>query len=95
MATGSKERSSRTGDFAKGGTTAGYRVTYPKSGAKSSMGSGKGSNKQVAGPQKSGGSAHNVSGDGGKFGKGGKGSGHKMFPYMPSVPAKAGISSAR
>lgn len=47
---------------------------------------------QKAGEQKEGETAHDVSDGGGKFASGGKG---KMFGYTGSLPAKAGITSAR
>ncbi len=89
---GSKEISSKAGSFAKGGSSSMYSVSYPKSGSKSTAGTGKGAKKQSAGPQKPGVSSHEVKGDGGKFGKGGS---TKMFPFNPSVPATPGKSSAR
>lgn len=46
--------------------------------------------QQHAGPEKPGTSAHDTSGDGGKFAKGG--SGH-MFGFRPSTPAKPGMST--
>jgi hypothetical protein len=92
MSNGSKEISSKAGAFAKGGSNAMYSVSYPKSGAKSTAGTGKGAKQQKAGPQKPGTTAHDVKSDGGKFGKGGA---TKMFGYNPSVPAKSGITSAR
>jgi hypothetical protein len=48
--------------------------------------------KQAAGKQKPGDTAHDTSGDGGKFAAGGKG---KMFGYSPSVPATPGWTGAR
>lgn len=47
---------------------------------------------QKAGPQDDATTAHDTSGDGGKFAKGGSG---KMFGYTPSMPAQAGKTSAR
>lgn len=49
---------------------------------------------QAAGSQKSATTAHDVSGGapGAKFAAGGS---NKMFAYSPSVPARAGITSAR
>lgn len=47
---------------------------------------------QAAGEQKPGDTAHDTSGDGGKFATGGSG---KMFGYSPSQPARSGITSAR
>jgi hypothetical protein len=96
MVKGSKELSTSTPDFAKGGTTPMYSVRYPKSGSKDDAGrKGSGHGVQSAGPQKPGCSAHDTSGDGGSNAKGGKGKDQKMFGYKPSVPATPGISSAR
>jgi len=47
---------------------------------------------QAAGEQDPATTAHDTSGDGGKFASGGSG---KMFGYSPSVPAKAGQTGAR
>lgn len=47
---------------------------------------------QKAGPQDDDTTAHDTTGDGGKFAKGGAG---KMFGYAGSQPARAGITSAR
>lgn len=50
--------------------------------------------EQAAGPQRPGGTAHNVSGGapGADFAKGGAG---KMFGFTGSMPAQAGKTSAR
>lgn len=47
---------------------------------------------QAAGEQKPGDTAHDTSGDGGKFASGGSG---KMFGFAGSQPARSGITSAR
>jgi len=78
----SKEKSEKNVEFAKGGNTPMF---------------GKGDRtttapQEQAGEQKPGGTAHNPSGGGGQYAEGGKG---KMFGFSPSVPAKAGITSAR
>jgi len=49
--------------------------------------------QQHAGPEKPGTSAHDTSGDGGKFAKGGSGSNNRMFGFRPSTPAKPGMST--
>lgn len=48
--------------------------------------------KQAAGEQKPADTAHDVSGDGGKYASGGSG---KMFGFTGAQAAKSGITSAR
>ena len=68
------------------------KVKSAKAGGFAKGGAGHMFGKQAAGPQKAGGTAHAVKGDGGKAAKGG--SGH-MFGYSPSVPQRPGRTSAR
>jgi len=76
-----------TSEFAEGGTTKmfGHQAAEPQHGAKGT------------GSSTTGGTAHDTGADqsqgtGAKFAEGGKG---KMFGYVPSIPAAAGITSAR
>lgn len=76
------KKTEKSADFAKGGNTpmfgSGDRTTTAGSDA--------------AGSQDAGTTAHDTSGDGGKFAKGGS---NKMFGYTGSEPARGGITSAR
>ena len=81
MAAKFKKETDHNVEFAKGGNTPmfGHGPVTPS--------------KLQAGEQAPGGTAHkNEGGAGDKFASGGKG---KMFGYTGSLPARAGISSAR
>lgn len=76
---------------AEGNAVGGKDQTFAKGGTTPMFG------EQNADEQKAGGTAHNTGNDqndgpGDKFASGGSG---KMFGYNPSVPARAGITSAR
>jgi len=98
---GNKEKSSKSGDFLKGGShhmltgmtagpqTPGQSASQGGSGNKFKLDTrgNKDVPPQKAGPQQPGCSGHDVSGDGGKFASGGKGVHNKMFGYSPSKTA--------
>lgn len=76
------KKTEHNAEFAKGGNTPMFGGHGPVTGS-----------DLQAGDQSPGGTAHKTSGGGGdKFASGGSG---KMFGYSGSMPARAGITSAR
>lgn len=79
---GFMKKTEKSADFAKGGNTPMFGHGDRTTTAPS----------DAAGPQTSGVTEHDPKGEGGKFASGGSG---KMFGYSGSLPARAGITSAR